>query len=109
MHPAGINAPLYSYFVPATATKKHSWKDVTTSQLTEALRLAAALCQDCTGIPPKLINIRLLRAGGATTLLCDGVSKDITKILGRWRSDVVDLYLCTSTYTATAGFSKKML
>jgi len=109
MHPQGINAPLYSYFVPATAKKKHSWKDVTTSQLTEALRLAVDLCKDRTGIPPKLINARSLRAGGATALLCAGVSKDITKILGRWCSDAVDLYLRTSTYTATAGFSKKML
>jgi len=109
MHPQGINAPLYSYFVPATAKKKHSWADVTTSQLTKALRLAADLCKDETGIPPKLINARSLRAGGATALLCAGVSKDTTKILGRWRSDAVDVYIRTSTYTATAGFSKKML
>jgi len=109
MHPAGINAPLYSYFVPATAKKKHSWSNVTTSQLTEALRLAVALCQDRTGIPPKLINARSLCAGGATALLCTGVSKDITKIFGRWHSDAVDLYLHTSTYTATTGFSKKVL
>jgi len=108
MHPEGINAPLYSYFVPATAKKKHSWANVTTSQLTGALRLAADLCKDRTGIPPKLINAQLLRAGGATALLCAGVSKDTTKILGRWRSDAVDVYLCTSTHTATAGFSQKM-
>ena len=109
MHPKGINAPLYSYFVPATAKKKHSWADVTTSQLTAALRLAAEGCQDRTGIPPKLINARSLRAGGATALLCAGVSKDVTKILGRWRSEAVDVYIRTSTHTATAGFSKKML
>jgi len=36
------------------------------------------------------------------------MGKDVTKILGRWRSDAVDVYLCTSTHTATAGFSKKM-
>jgi len=94
MHPEGINAPLYSYFVPATAKKKHSWADVTTGQLTAALRLAAERCQDRTGIPPKLINARSLRAGGATTLLCADVSKDTTKILGRWRSDTVDVYIC---------------
>jgi len=56
MHPKGINAPLYSYFVPATAKKKHSWADVTTGQLTAALRLATERCQDRNGIPPKLIN-----------------------------------------------------
>jgi len=109
MHPQGINAPLYSYFVPATAKKKHSWADVTNSQLTAALRFAADLCKDHTGIPPKLINARSLRAGGATALLCAGVSKDTTKILGRWRSDAMDVYICTSTHTATACFSKRML
>jgi len=109
MHPKGIDTPLYSYFVPAAAKKKHSWADVTTSQLTAALRLAAECCQDRTGIPPKLINARSLHAGGATALLCAGVSKDTTKILGRWRSDAVDVYIRTSTHTATAGFSKKML
>jgi len=31
MHPEGIDAPLYSYFVPATAKKKASWSNVTTS------------------------------------------------------------------------------
>jgi len=36
------------------------------------------------------------------------VGKDATKILSRWRSDAVDLYLCITTYTATAGFSQKM-
>jgi len=36
------------------------------------------------------------------------VGKDITKILSRWHSDAADLYLPTSTYTATAGFSQKM-
>jgi len=109
MHPQGINAPLYSYFVPATDKKKHSWADVTTSQLTTALRLAAERCKDRTGIPPKLINAQSLRAGGATALLCAGVSKDTTKILGLWHSDAVDVYICTSTHTATAGFSQKML
>ena len=108
MHPEGINAPLCSYFVPATAKKKASWSNVTTSQLTVALRLAGDLCKDRTGNPPKLINARSLRAGGATALLCAGVGKDVTKILGGWRSDAVDVYLHTSTHTATAGFSKKM-
>jgi len=98
--PEGINTPLYSYFVPATAKKKHSWANVTTSQLTAALRLATDRCKEQTGIPPKLIN--------ALSLFCAGVGKDVTKILGRWRSDAVDVYLCTSTHTATAGFSKKM-
>jgi len=84
------------------------WANVTTSQLTAALCLAADRCKDRTGIPPKLINARSLRAGGATALLCAGVGKDITKILGHWHSDAMDVYLCTSTHTATAGFSKKM-
>jgi len=79
------------------------------SQLTAALRLATERCKDRTGIPPKLINARSLRAGGATALLCAGISKDTTKILGCWRSDAVDVYIRTSTHTATAGFSKKML
>jgi len=108
LHPEGINAPLYSYFVPATAKKKHSWSNVITSQLTAALRLAADGCKDRTGIPPKLINARSLHAGGATALLCASVGKDVTKILGRWCSDAMDVYLCTSTHTATAGFSNKM-
>ena len=108
-HPQGANAPLYAYFIPATARKKASWGNVTTKHLTMALRLAAATCENVTGIPPKLINARSLRAGGATALLCAGVGKDITKILGRWRSDAVDLYLRTSTFTLTAGYSKLMV
>jgi len=60
------------------------------------------------GIPPKLINAGQLRAGGATALFCASVGKDVTKIFGRWYSDAVDVYLRTSTHTATAGFSKKM-
>jgi len=107
-HPEGINAPLYSYFVPATAKKKASWANITTSQLTAAVRLAADSCKGLTGIPPKLINICSLCAGGGTALLCAGVGKDVTKILGRWRSDAVDVYVHTSTHTAAAGFSQKM-
>jgi hypothetical protein len=107
-HPAGIDAPLYSYHVPASRTKKAGWAEVHADHLTDALRLAAELCYDETGIPAKLINVRSLRAGGATALLCAGVSKDIVKLLGRWRSDAVEVYLRTSTYTLTAGYSDRM-
>jgi len=82
MHPDSIGGQMCSFFVPAAAKKKHSWANVTTSQLTVGLRLAATCCQDRTGIPPKLIDARSLRAGGATTLLCTSMGKDITKILG---------------------------
>jgi len=52
--------------------------------------------------------LALFAQGGGGALLCAGVGKDVTKTLGRWCSDAVDVYLRTSTHTATAGFSRKM-
>ena len=37
------------------------------------------------------------------------MGKDIVKILGRWRSDAVDVYLWTSTWTLTEGYSELMV
>jgi len=34
-----------------------------------------------------------LRKGAAATADCNGISKDNIKLLGRWKSDAVDVYI----------------
>lgn len=97
--------PLYCYHDRTT----NRFQAIESKHLTAALRLAAAACYTETGIPPDKITARSLRAGGATALLCAGVDIDIVKLIGKWRSDAVEVYLRTSTHTLTAGFASKML
>jgi hypothetical protein len=107
-HHGSSQTPLYCYYED-TGKYSGSFLTLTSDKLTTALRLAATQVQHITGIPPSKINVRSLRSGGATALLCAKIDKDLVKLLGRWKSDAVDLYLRTSTHTLTRGFSDQML
>jgi hypothetical protein len=107
-HHGSSQTPLFCYYED-TGRYSGGFLSLTADQLTAALRLAAARCEHITGIPPSKINVRSLRAGGATALLCAKIDKNVVKLLFRWRSDAIDKYLRTSTHTLTRGFSTKML
>jgi hypothetical protein len=89
--------------------KDPGWTHLTSAHIKVALRLAAADCESQTGIPAKEINSKSLRPGGATALLCSNVDKNITSLIGRWRSDAIDTYFRTGTVNFTEGFSKRMV
>ena len=61
--------------------------------MTTALRTSAARLRHLTGIDPALLSARSLRPGGATALLCANIDKDTIKLLGRWKSDAMFVYL----------------
>ena len=62
-------------------------------QFTDLIRIHAASLQPVTGINPKELSARSLRAGGAMALLTGGVDHDVIKLLGRWKSDAMMDYL----------------
>ena len=82
---------------------------IKSSDVTAVLRLAATACFDDTGIPPAKISARSLRAGGATALLAAGIDDRIVRLMGRWRSDSMFLYLRTQVHTLTTSLAKAML
>lgn len=82
---------------------------VTTRDITQALREAAAKVQHITGIPPARIEARSLRSGGATALLCARVDPDTISLLGRWHSDAMLRYLRTQALQITNYNSQLML
>jgi len=103
-HLAPPECPLYRYF-DAGGTPH----DITTGDITAALRTAAAAVQHITNIPPNRVVAYSLRSGGATALLVSGVDETAIRALGRWKSDAIFLYLRTQASTLTANYSRHML
>jgi hypothetical protein len=53
------------------------------------------------GCDPALFGAHSLRIGGATAALAAGVDPAIIRCLGRWSSDVYEIYMRLSRETAT--------
>jgi hypothetical protein len=103
-HHASPDCPLYRYFDAMGGPR-----DVTTGDITTALRAAAASVQHITNIPPDRVVAYSLRSGGATALLISGVDETAIRALGRWKSDAIFLYLRTQASTLTANYARHML
>ena len=103
MHHAAPDTPLYVVF--------HSNKPICVAarHLTAALRAAATAVAPTTGIDPARISARSLRPGGATALLCAGVDKDTTQLIGRWKSDAMIRYLHLQAAPAMRRYAPAML
>jgi hypothetical protein len=86
-----------------------TWHATANAHVTFALRTAAKSVVGKTGISPKLISARSLRPGGATALLCAGIDKDTIKLVGRWKSDAMLLYLRAQAVVIGQRFSQQML
>jgi hypothetical protein len=95
---------LYRYFDEGDRPQ-----DITTGDITAALRAAAATVQHITNIPPHRVVAYSLRSGGATALLISGVDETAIRALGRWKSDAIFLYLRTQASTLTANYARHML
>jgi hypothetical protein len=95
---------LYRYF--DTSGRPHN---ITTRDITAALRRAAAAVYHITNIPPERIEAYSLRSGGATALLVSGIDQTAIRALGRWKSDSIFLYLRTQPSRLTSAYSRAML
>lgn len=102
-HNAPSNTPIYTYYASTCANSTYS------SDLTWALRRAAAACYSTTGIDPTSISARSLRPGGATALLCARVDTDIVRLVGRWRSDEMLRYLHLQAAPLMQHYAQAML
>ena len=56
------------------------------------------------GLDPAMFGAHSLRIGGATAALAAGVSPSLIRVLGRWSSDVYEVY-CRLSLEAAAGLS----
>ena len=66
---------------------------------TSQLRGMVKLLMSRLGLPAKLFGAHSLRIGGATAALAAGVSPSLIRLLGRWSSDVYEIYtrMCLGT------------
>ena len=108
-HNAPTATPLFMYFEDSPKRGKPKLMPIHAKDITAALKLAAAACFHETGIPPKKVEVRSLRAGGATALLAAGVAPDRIEMMGRWRSDAMRIYLRMGAYTITREYAQLML
>ena len=84
------DAPLSSIYFQG------KWRSIKSTEITSALRASATSIGDTVGLRPKEISARSLRAGGAMALLLGKVDTDTIKLVGRWRSDAMLVYLHVS-------------
>jgi len=88
--PGAPLAPLASIYFSG------KWRSITSSEITSTLCASATSIGDKAGLRPKEISARSLRAGGAMALLLGKVDTDTIKLVGRWRSDAMLVYLHVS-------------
>jgi hypothetical protein len=102
-HSTPHSAPIASYYTPTGRRSPLRSNDVT-----DTLRNATAATQHLTGLSPKDITAKSLRAGGAMALLCGKVDHNLIQILGRWHSDSMVRYLHLQAKPVMQGFASKM-
>jgi hypothetical protein len=85
------------------------WRTITTTDLTQQLRLATTTLGHTVGIHPADISIRSLRSSGAMALLCADVDSDRIRLLGRWRSDEMLRYLHVQALPVVAPLARQMV
>jgi hypothetical protein len=95
--------PLAAYFF------HQKWQYVSPSDITDTLRLGAAVLGPTFGFLPKDISARSMRAAGAMALLCAQVDTDMIRLIGRWRSDEMLRYLHVQAEPVMRQFAQRML
>ena len=101
-HNAAPQTPIYQYY-------NHSWHSVTSTMLTNQLRIAITALGPTYGIQPLDVSVRSLRASGAMALLSARVDTDVIRLLGRWRSDEMLRYLHVQSFPLVAPLASQML
>lgn len=95
--------PLYTYF---DETGSHG--QVYSQHLTTALRKAAEDTFSELGIAPEDISARSLRPGGATAMLCARIDTNIIRIVGRWKSDEMLIYLHAEAESLMRNYAQQV-
>jgi len=103
-HNSKSTTSLASYYNP-----RRNWLvAVKAKDVTGVLRHAAAANRSVTGINPKDISARSLRAGGAMALLCGDVDHNLIQMLGCWHSDAMMRCLHLEAQPIMSKFAAKM-
>ena len=66
------------------------------------VRSAVRACMRAAGRDPQLFGAHSLRIGGATAALAAGVSPQLIRLMGRWSSDIYEIY-CRMSVQAALG------
>ena len=108
--------PAFPPVHPTASTRFHLWwsptkgfQPIKLQDINDAIKLAASAVESETGIPASLVSGASFRPGGATALLCAGISPDTIKLIGRWRSDAVQVYLRKQANTFSDTLSSHIL
>jgi hypothetical protein len=102
---ADAATPIYSFWDPAVDPDR---SEVFNVHVTHALRLAAAALFPILGIEAHDISCRSLRPGGATAMLCARIDRDVTQLVGRWKSDEMLKYLHVQADSLMHNYSRQM-
>jgi hypothetical protein len=104
-HGAAAATTLCSFWDTALGPER---QEVFNVHVTHALRLAAAALFPVLGIAAHDISCRSLRSGGATAMLCAGIDRDITQLVGRWKSDEMLKYLHVQADAIMHNYSRQI-
>ena len=93
----------------AIRTSAASWRTIPATEITAALRTGTRQIGKSIGLAPEDVSARAMRAGGAMALLLGNVDTDKIKMLGRWKSDAMMVYLHTSARPLMQRFADVMV
>ena len=71
------------------------------------VRAMVKACMEAVGLDPALFGAHSLRIGGATAALAAGVPPSMIRLMGRWSSDVYEIY-CRLSLQSAAQFGRSM-
>ena len=80
------------------------WMDGRSFTVNE-VRSAERACMQAAGRDPARFGAHSLRIGAATAALAAGVSPQLIRLMGRWSSDVYELY-CRMRYRRRLGWGE---
>lgn len=98
------DTPIYTYYSQYRANPKK----VASATIADVMRRSARML----GYPDDIvrnIHARALRATGASALLLSQIDTNLIRLLGRWKSDAMLLYLHAQTAGITHNFAQRMI
>ena len=85
------------------------WKNINPTIISKTLKTIITSCGLNLGFEAKDVSALSLRAAGDIVLFCAGVDSNIIKLIGRWHSNEMLIYLHMQAEPLTRNFSKLMI
>ena len=85
-----------------TLSKKGKWSTIRITDITKVLWEVIYIAVTQVGFKPTKVSVHSIKVGGAMELTLTRCENSTIRLMGRWRSSIMPLYIYTSEHTFTA-------